>query len=361
MASFTKRYGKWQARLYWIHDGKRHFKTQGGFSTKALAKQWAASQEDKLANGIAIDKEIGFASYFDKWYQTYKDPKISRVTKMEYRRAYHFLNDYFKDQKIKNITRLKYQKFINQFGKNHAPATVRKFNGFYRACVKSAILDDYLTKDFTQSVELAANKDRIVKVEYLNVAEIKKLVKYTTAHLNPAHTSSYMILTAIYTGMRKEEIQALTWADIDFIHQTIDINKAYDEHTHEFKPVKTVSSKRKIKVNADLLKVLSQLKLRAHSTLVFFNDDRSIPTSNALNKQLHRLLQAINADKCGFHFHSLRHSHVALLLSQGIDIYAISKRLGHSNIKTTANIYAYMIDEYRAQTDKQIIKALSIL
>ena len=50
-----------------------------------------------------------------------------------------------------------------------------------------------------------------------------------------------------------------------------------------------------------------------------------------------------------------------LLLANGIDIYAISKRLGHSSTATTSKIYAYLIDEYKDETDKQITKALSSL
>ena len=57
-------------------------------------------------------------------------------------------------------------------------------------------------------------------------------------------------------------------------------------------------------------------------------------------------------------FHSLRHSHVALLLANGIDISAISKRLGHSNTTTTSEVYAYLIDEYKEKTDDKIIKTL---
>ena len=41
--------------------------------------------------------------------------------------------------------------------------------------------------------------------------------------------------------------------------------------------------------------------------------------------------------------HSLRHSHAALLIAQGIDIKTISARLGHNDIKTTMNVYAYIL------------------
>ena len=45
---------------------------------------------------------------------------------------------------------------------------------------------------------------------------------------------------------------------------------------------------------------------------------------------------------------------MAYLLSQGADIYSISKRLGHSDISTTSKRYAYLLDEYRAKQDERI-------
>ena len=66
--------------------------------------------------------------------------------------------------------------------------------------------------------------------------------------------------------------------------------------------------------------------------MVFANQRGEIPTSNAVNKVLRELLEEAGIHRSGYHFHSLRHSHVAYLLYQGIDLYAISKRLGHSNV-----------------------------
>lgn len=167
-----------------------------------------------------------------------------------------------------------------------------------------------------------------------------------------------MIVAAIYTGMRLSEIQALTWNDIDFIHSTITINKSWDMNTRSFKPTKNDSSRRTIGINPKLLRLLRILRGHSPSNLVFMNQYGTIPTSNAVNKTLRSLLETLNINRSGFHFHSLRHSHVALLLAHGVDIYTISKRLGHSSVATTSNVYAYLIDEYKDQTDKQIASIL---
>lgn len=235
-------------------------------------------------------------------------------------------------------------------------------NTIIRACVKSSILDGYIIKDFAQNITLTSDTSKTVKVDYLNVKEIKKLVnEIKSQNGNRRYTSKYMILLAIYTGMRLSEIQALTWNDIDFIHLTINIDKSWDALKKTFKPTKTKSSARKIKVNASALKYIEQLKFRSNSNMVFLNQFGTIPTSDAVNRVLRRLLRQLGIHRQNFHFHSLRHSHVALLLAIGIDIYEISKRLGHSNMTTTAKTYSYLIDEYKQRSDDRIEDCLNTL
>lgn len=364
MASIIKRYGKWQARISWYDsEGKRQTKSQGGFPTKVLAKNWAVEQKAKLNKGINIKKTIKFIDYYDQWIETYKKPKVAEITYKRYEFTRKALNSFFADTEFKHIARKMYQRFINEYGATHAPHTVKEVNNIVRSCIRSAMLDDYLIKDFTQNVTLVANEDKEVKVDYLNVEEIKKLLEKAEAGISQQdiYTSRYMIITAIYTGMRLSEIQALTWNDINWLHQTITISKSWNMYTHSFKPTKNKSSNRTIKVNQTLLQLLSQLKEKHISNMVFMTQFGTIPTSNAVNKMLRQLLDELGIHRENFHFHSLRHSHVALLLAKGVDIYPISKRLGHSDIRTTMNTYAYLIDEYKGKTDDKIVNALNQL
>ena len=303
MATYFKRGKTWSTKVRWYDsDGKRHSKSKSGFSTKLLAKQWAVDQESKLNKGVQIAKEISLVDYYNSWVNTYKKDKLSAITFDRYKYTGEALKNFFHDDKIKSITRVKYQEFINRYGSTHAPTTVKKVNSIIRACVKSAILDDYLYKDFTQRVELTANKDKVVKVDYLNLKEIHQLLTAATDKIEhrPGFTSRFMIVTAIYTGMRLAEIQALTWNDIDWLHQTININKSWDMKTHDFKPTKTESSNRKIKVNPELLHYLKILQDNRQSNLVFMNQYKSIPTSNAVNKTLRGLLESLNINRRNF-------------------------------------------------------------
>lgn len=195
-------------------------------------------------------------------------------------------------------------------------------------------------------------------VEYLNLAEIKKLKKFALRGRSRHFTSRYMILTAIYTGARLGEIQALTWNDINWVKHEITINKSWDYvDGGKFKPTKSESSNRTIRVNQEFLNIIKELKPN-NSTMIFMNQYHRIPSSNAVNKTLRNIMKKAELSKKDFHFHSLRHAHVAYLLSQGADLTIISKRLGHADTTVTSKVYAYLVDEYKDKAENQIEKYL---
>lgn len=354
-----KRGKKWQARITWRDEnGKLHQKSKSGFDTKQQAKQYAAKLESQKNDGLEILQDPTFYGYYQSWYATYKENSVSDNTKRHYKLVGKLIKEFFKKEKLKKIKRQRYQQFINWYGEDHAPESVKKVRTITRACVKSAILDGIIVKDFTQNVEMVANKDNEMQVEYLSLDELAKLTNAVLDGRRSIYTSRYMILTAIYTGARLSELQALTWKDIDPLHRTISINKAWDNlHGGGFTTTKNESSVRTIRVNQELLDVLNELR-QNDSTMVFMTHRGEIPTSNAVNKTLRKIMKDNGIEKKDFHFHSLRHSHVAYLLSEGVDLYAISKRLGHSNMMVTGKIYAYLIDEYKAKMDDKIEEKL---
>lgn len=357
MASYRKLNTGWKATVSKRVGGKLKQLSKSGFATKNEARLWAVSveAEDSLTT-IKTGKDISFKDYFESWYQTYKVPKLSDVTLARYKIIARVIGNEFKGATLADITRKDYQRFINRYGANHAKDTVYKVNSIIRACVKSALLDELVTKDFTEGIELVYNVKRNLKVEYLEADELKQLTQATIAKLDGKHVTPYIILTGIYTGMRIGEILALTWDDIDFDDHTININKSWDyKFNTGFKPTKTENSNRVIAVSPELLDYLKQLK--SDNKMVF----HPIPTTNAVNKMLRQLLTNCGLTKRGFHFHSLRHTHVAYLLANNIDLYVISKRLGHSDMTITAKRYAYLLNSHNRSVEEQITKAISLL
>lgn len=367
MAYLQKRGNTWRAKVSWYDvRGKRRFKSKQGFLTKTAARKWANEMEVAKDDNQISNQDPIFAEYFKDWYETYKTPGTSNTTKNRYKVIYDNLSEYFGKTKISKITRHKYQDFMNKYGKTHVKGTVYKTNGSIRTSVKDAISEGLIRINFTERINLTWNNERSRKIDYLNFSQVQQIKKSLLDGITPAYISRYMLLTIIYTGMRPGEIRVLTWHDIDFKNCTIHISKSWNYDNNKIidydsdeidKETKNRSSTRVIKVDQHLLNILSQLKQNGHERL-FIGKDGTIPTSSAVNKVLRKYFKKLNINKKGFHFHSLRHTHVAMLLFKGVDLYSISKRLGHANMSITANTYAYMLDELKQKSDKQIVTIL---
>lgn len=359
-ARFTKRVTQWDPEKQTTISILKQ-KSKGGFKTKAEARDYAIKMEATALSGVDVTQNPVFADYYKHWYETFKFPSIRQSTKNRYKINYKVIKQFFGLTKIKDITREQYQNFINNFAKNHAIVTVRKLNISIKACIQYAIDDGIMNRSFANQVSISGNSKLDRPVQYLNLSEIKSLVQLCLDGLDSRYTSRYLILAAIYTGARLGELSALHWQDIDFDKNTIKISKSWNQDRQEMNKPKTESSNRIIPVNEKLLQVLRQLKYN-HTNFVFgLSKTKYPPTSNAVNKTLRELLAKGNMQKKNFHFHSLRHSHVAYLLSEGVDIYAISKRLGHADISITLKTYAYLLDEFKNKQNDKIISSLSQL
>lgn len=366
MARFRKRGKNWTAEVSWYTNDERKYKSKGGFATKRDAQKWANEMEVAKDENSISNKDPIFAEYFKTWYEAYRTPGKSKNTQNRYAHLQKLLKKYFGNDKISTITRLKYQKFMNEYGQEHAKDSVKKSHGYIRSCAKDAISEGIIRKNFTDRINLTWNAEKTRKIDYLNFSQVQALVKSLLSDIKPTYISRYMLLTIIYTGMRPGEIMVLTWDDIDFKNKKIHITKSWDYDNNKIinydsneinKSTKNYSSTRVIAVDKKLLDILVSLRQNNHKHL-FLGKDGTIPTSNAVNKVLRKQLKKLNIKKEGFHFHSLRHTHVAMLLFKGVDLYSISKRLGHSNMSTTATHYAYMLDELKQKSDDKIVNIL---
>lgn len=357
MASYRKLKSGWKVTISQRDEnGKLRQTSKQGFATKLEARRYAATIEQDIDGVKKAKQDVLFLDYYDQWVDTYKRPKVQANTMVRYVTVRNLIAKYFNDVNLQSITRTKYQQFLNECGQGRAKSTMQLVTMTIKGCVKSAIADDIIVKDFTQQTEISySNCSR--DVEYLTTAEIKRLLEVVENNLNPMHPSAYMILTAIYTGMRLGEITALEWSDIDFDAKTISITKSWSPAAHAVKPPKNKSSNRVIVVNNRLLDALLQLKANGYDMV--FRTHNGILLSPTINRHLRGFLKKAGIDKPSYHFHCLRHSHVAYLLSKGVDLYAISKRLGHKDMTVTAKVYAYLIDEYKEREDQKIVKAIN--
>lgn len=356
--SVYKRGKTWTVQIVlYDKDKKRHFKTKGGFKTKKEASLWEDQQNLAKNAGRLSAKQYVFLDYFKHWANIYRLPGKAPNTVKRYKYIENVIESYFGKKKLSELTRATYQAFLNSYGKDHAKNTVTKTTKVIASCLKDAYAEGVIASDVTFKARLTYDEDKTRHPEYLSIDELEKLVDQLKNNLDPKNTSRYIILTAIATGARIGEILALRWSDIDYDTQTINITRSYDYVHKAFKKPKTKNSIRTIKITQKLIDLLDQLKTN-HQTLIFARPSGELPTPTAVNKTLCYNMNKIGLKKRDFHFHSLRHCHVAYLYSQGVDWYKISQRLGHSSVAFTMKVYSYLVSEKGEEQDEKILSAL---
>lgn len=385
MAEIYKRSGKWAYRVnYRDNNGNRKSASGSGFELKRAAELAASEVERKKNRGAdLLDESISLIDYYRQWIELYKSGRHANVTESRYRTIDKVIVKYFNNTKLKDIRKSDYQAFINEYAlgdhdkktgirKERSKDTVGKTNSYIRAAVQSAIDDQIIYANFTNNVIISGKNPKSSNLKFLELSDLIKLKKVTQSSASFTSVSKYIILTGILTGARFSEILALTWDDIDFEKNTININKSWDYmYTHNFKPTKTESSIRLIDINQELSDALINLKQqqseyqlktgwRNVKNLIFINNRREVPSSSAVNKMLSNLEKELVISS-PITFHGLRHTHASYLISENVDIFYISKRLGHKNVLVTQRVYAHLLNSMEQQEADKTLKALSKL
>lgn len=223
---------------------------------------------------------------------------------------------------------------------------------FINWCVNN----DYLVKNPFKGIENFSYEDK--KMDFYTIEEFQQLIDYMNDKYmkNKDHitlVASLFCYLLFFLGTRAGETQALKDEDIDYKEYTIDINKSiyFKKGTGNVEgKTKTLSSKRKLYTSKKLIdKIIDYKNILKKDYGLSLSKDNYIFT-NPLTSELYNIetvRHEINKcmDEAGvkhIRLHDFRHSHTALLMSQGEELYYIQKDLGHSRYDITADIYGHI-------------------
>lgn len=165
-------------------------------------------------------------------------------------------------------------------------------------------------------------------------------IKALLAYVADKPFAGRLVRIALHTGMRRGEIAALRWADVDLDIGTISVSRTVvrvGKVEIEKKP-KTKKSIRTIRIPQPLIEELRACQGAPHEpVLVTSRGER--PTLSYMTNVVKEALRAIGLDD-GYCLHSTRHSHATHLLREKLPLKAISERLGHANVEVTLSVYA---------------------
>ena len=340
MPSYEKREsGLWSVRWRELVDGIEKNKRLSGIPTKREAKE---AYEEYIRTHVVVSKaqsENEGVELFGELIRLYLENQKTRLKVSTYYDTESKINNhivpFFGTKRTKDVT----------------PALVlqwqRTLEGYsYRY---KSNLRNYLSSIFKFGERYYDVKNIMVKVEPLRNLEPKKEMlcwsdeefrTFIKAIEDPLYNCFFRFLYV--SGCRKGEAYAITFDDIDESAGTVKITKSVTRKDpsapYAITTPKNASSNRTVFLPQGLIKDMMALK-QDGDTFVF-GGTRPLP-DRTVTRVLDRACEKAGVKR--IRLHDFRHSCASLLISKGVSIVAVSKRLGHTNIEQTLNTYSHMM------------------
>jgi len=227
------------------------------------------------------------------------------------------------------------------------PRTVKHVHDTIRCALNTAVRWKLLTINPAVACELPPIERKEAKV--VEDAQLGLLIDAASGH----PWMYALLIVALGTGLRRGELLALRWADADLAANSLTVSRSL-EQTKAGLRIKTTKSGRSRRLvlprsAADALREHRRAQqanrdafgrdYRADLDLIFCTPEGEHLKPNTVSPAV--CLLAARVGLKGIGLHSLRHTHGSQLLSAGVPLPTVSKRLGHSSVNTTASIYAH--------------------
>ena len=361
---FQRKDGRWEGRIV------VGYKENGYPKTKNVTAKTKTECQEKLERlreecGRRSDRvkpEMPFGNWIDFWYQNFSKPKLRPTTQACYEgRIYTHIIPSIGKIPLNKLTQNDLQQFyarlkkggrkkhVEKFGEGLSDRMVRSCHATCRSALEKAVEEGLIRTNPATGCKLPPKKAREMQV--LTQSEIIRF-------LTQAKEEGYyeMFLLELTTGMRRGEILALKWRDLDFGTGELHISRQVVKVGKEMvvSAPKTKSSIRTLILPPDMIDLLAELKRSATCEWIFPSPVNEGQPRNptALYHRFQIILGRANCKKV--RFHDLRHTFATMALENGMDIKTLSAMIGHVSTDTTLNIYSHITDTMQQQAAVKI-------
>lgn len=327
-------------------NGKRKMKTIYGKTIKEVEKK-ERELRSQIDMGLCVTRDITINEWADEWLSTYKN-NLSYYTIRRYR---SIVNVHVKPTigtlKLSQVKLSHIQKIINNL-EDYSISSIKKVRDAIHQMYVAAIANELAIKDPTIGLVLS-NKEQKEK-NAISDNDIKRINDFYQKT-----NCGVFVMTLLYSGMRRGEIAALTWNDIDFDNNIIHIDKAvvFKNNQPTISTPKTKNSIRDVPLLDNLKTILLEYKKEYvlkygknyEKKNVFLNGLGNPHSENSINKMWRKFLKDYNdyyESEVKFGMHQCRHTFCTMLYNADVDIKTAQAVLGHSDISVTLRIYTHL-------------------
>jgi integrase len=338
--------------------GKYRFHSETVRGTKKDAEKHLSEMFGKLDKGTFIKPtKTTLSEYLERWLTDYVKPNLGPRTYEGYESIIrcHLTPDLghiqlmqLKPQHLQKYYAMKLAGVRQDRKDSLTQTTVSHHHTCLHRALKMAVRWGLLTNNPADAV--TPPRPQHTDMKTMNEDELQ--IFLATAKKTPYYTMFY---TVLFTGMRRSELLALRWSDVDLLMCEISVTQTLHHlrgGSMVFRQPKTAKGRRMIALSPSLALVLKghKEKLAAErimvgaklkeTDLVFGTPEGKPLLPDSISNAWARIVK--RAGLSHFRLHDARHTHASLLLKQGAHPKVVQERLGHATISTTLDLYSHV-------------------
>lgn len=279
--------------------------------------------------GDTMSTHMTFAQFAERWLADYAPVAYKPSTEAEYAACIrNHLSPCFGSLDLNEITPARVQSYVAKANASElSAASVRNHLTVLRSLF--AVANSWGLVDTNPIDGVVGPRASRAEISYLSPAEMRLLIESTPSKWRP------LIASACLLGLRKGELLALRWQDVDPERAVIEVRHTL--YQSQLQAPKTRSSIRTVPIPHTLAVLLEDARptLPCQSDFLFDIKPREV------NRLLSRALRRAGLED--IRFHDLRHSFVAAHIQAGTQPKVIQSLLGHASIKTTLDTYGHLM------------------
>lgn len=362
--------GRWEGRYVIGRNEKGLPKTKNVLAkTKRECEEKLKALRDSIrgAEPQRPKADMTFGAWMDRWYQTECKPAIRPKTQVDYEnRIYQHIIPELGHIPLAKLTPGDLQQFYirlkqggrllrtEEYGPGLSDRMVKSCHVTCRVALDRAVVQGLILKNPALACKAPTTHPKEMQV--LTQEEMQRLL--IQAKENDCYE---LLLLELSTGLRRGELLALRWDDLDFRTGELRIERQVQRVRGELTVTqpKTKSSTRTVILPEPVLDILKGYRKNVNSQWIFPSPKKE---DSPLDPTAVRKKLAIVLERAGckhVRFHDLRHTFATNALEHGMDIKTLSAIIGHVSSATTLNVYTHVTDEMRQSAAAKIDRAIA--